>query len=148
MYGPAKKGMRLWAHFLPRLVQGFSRASLETRWKMSPSSFFAAITGRGQKKEYEMKNCKQCGQLTDNANGFCCDACRNEYYVSGAGKSSNLYYPIKFIVWTLPRFFIKLALKCAKIIWKVIVNKWVITIFTAGLSYITWKGLDKIYGKK
>ena len=44
-----KEGMRLWAHFLPRLVQGFSRASLETRWKMSPSSF-AAITGRGQKE--------------------------------------------------------------------------------------------------
>lgn len=95
-----------------------------------------------------MKNCKQCGQLTDSINGFCCEACRNEYYVNGAGKSSNLYYPIKFIVWTLPRFFIKLAVKCAKIIWKVIVNKWVITIFTAGLSYFTWKGLDKIYGKK
>ena len=49
MYGPTKKGMRLWAHFLPRLVQGFSRASLETRWKMSPSSF-AAITGRAKGK--------------------------------------------------------------------------------------------------
>lgn len=56
MYGPAKKGMRLWAHFLLRLVQGFSRASLETRWKMSPISF-AAITGRGQKERWWL--CRQ-----------------------------------------------------------------------------------------
>ena len=58
MYGPAKKGMRLWAHFLPRLVQGFSRASLETRWKMSPSSF-AAITGRGQGDKETMNKSKR-----------------------------------------------------------------------------------------
>lgn len=95
-----------------------------------------------------MTNCKQCGQLTDNNNGFCCEACRHEYYVNGAGKSSNLYYPVKFIVWTLPRFFFKLAMKCAKIIWKIMVNKWVVTIFTAGLSWLTWKCLDKVYGKK
>lgn len=49
-YRPAKKEMRLWTHFLPRLVQGFPRASLETRWKMLPTSF-AAITGRAKGEE-------------------------------------------------------------------------------------------------
>lgn len=40
MYGPAKKGMRSFgAHFLPRLVQGFSRASLETWEKIAPPFF-------------------------------------------------------------------------------------------------------------
>jgi len=53
MYGPAKKGMRLWAHFLPRLVQGFSRASLETRWKMSPSSFAANETRAQEEKKLQ-----------------------------------------------------------------------------------------------
>ena len=62
MYGPAKKVMRLWAHFLPRLVQGFSRASLETRWKMSPSSFaaiasFAAITVRARQEKKKDQIC-------------------------------------------------------------------------------------------
>ena len=31
---------------------------------------------------------------------------------------------------------------------KLFLNIWTLTIFTAGLAYFTWKGLDKIYGKK
>ncbi len=39
---------------LPRLVQGFSRASLETRERIAPS-FFSCETKQGQKKERERK---------------------------------------------------------------------------------------------
>lgn len=102
---------------------------------------------RSGKKDTAMKNCKQCGQLTDNVNGFCCDACRHEYYVNGAGRSSNLYYPIKFIVWTLPKFFIKMFVKMAKVAKKVFLNKYVFTVFTGGVFWVMWKGLNKIYGK-
>ena len=51
MYESAKKEMRPFrARSLPRLVQGFSRASLETREGIVPS-FFSRETKQGQEKE-------------------------------------------------------------------------------------------------
>ena len=42
------------ARFLPRLVQGFSRASLETRERIAPS-FFSCETKQGQNKKGKEK---------------------------------------------------------------------------------------------
>ena len=42
----------LWARFLSRLVQGFSRASLETRERIAPS-FFSYETSKGTKRKEE-----------------------------------------------------------------------------------------------
>lgn len=49
----------------------------------------------------------------------------------------------------------KMLKKCAGCLWapvklccKLAFNKYTLTIFTAGLSWLTWKGLDKVYGKR
>ena len=43
------------ARFLPRLVQGFSRASLETRERIAPSFFSRATTVKGKKERRKKK---------------------------------------------------------------------------------------------
>ena len=48
------------ARFLPRLVQGFSRASLETREEMAPS-FFSAKQARAKRKGRKMARSSTAG---------------------------------------------------------------------------------------
>ena len=55
----------------------------------------------------------------------------------------NPFAIIKPLFWLF-----KLGLKAVKVIVRLFLNKWMLTICTAGLSYIIWKGLDKVYGKK
>lgn len=58
-----------------------------------------------------------------------------------------IWFPFK-AGWWLCKLFFKLLGLIFKIIKPIVKNKWVWTIFSCGLSWVTWKMLNSIYAPK
>ena len=91
---------------------------------------------------------------------FCSKACAKEWEATHPGQSSLdgsqkaalgcLMFALK-----IPKLLFKAAKAVFRGLWKVakfflrlVFNKYVLTIFTAGISYFVWKGLNAVYAKK
>lgn len=67
-----------------------------------------------------------------NFQGYLCKECWKKECAKGIG---CLLAPFKLVIWVI------------KILSKILLNKWILTLLTCGFSWLLWKGLDKIYGK-
>lgn len=102
--------------------------------------------------------CKKCGQefhpvgCPQGEHGLCrdCWACEfPEEYAKHKESSGKLVAfllscacPPLFLL-----FFPKGTCKVIGFFFKILFNKWILTLVTCGLSWLLWKGLNKIYSK-
>lgn len=95
-------------------------------------------------------NCPPAGMPQGYGARFCSKGCLKTWCQENPGKSPYTFgerilrgivlFPI-LVPWWFCKMFFKILAKFAK-------NKWVWTICTCGMSWATWKLLDKVYGKK
>lgn len=97
--------------------------------------------------------CRNCGCEHNELGGFCSDRCREEYKRNHNGADGNLdisgcvMAPFLLVGWIFKHGW-RATKWCGCICCKVFFNKYVLTFFTMGMSWATWKLLDKVYGKK
>lgn len=96
-----------------------------------------------------MYTCTRCGAT--GISGFHKDPnnwregkyiCNDCYQKMQAANAKNAKIFCKLIAWPF-----KLAFKLICALARLLFSKWVLTVLTCGMSFLLWKGLDKIYSK-